>query len=152
MHKLVIPLSLAVLHVSYVFPSIPGLNKELLPWTCLHVVPVPWSQSCPLIESLFAVPQDPIDGKKLEPPMMIWIHKLRGFCPEEDLMGQHLSLSNLAFKILGVSRKVLKTLTYFICNNFVFHNFSNRLNYIVFSFSDCNHENIISNCRYLRCN
>jgi S-adenosylmethionine decarboxylase proenzyme len=57
----------------------------------------------PLIERLFAVPQEPATGEDtVEPPTMIWVHKLRGFRHEDDPLERHLGSSNLAYEILGV--------------------------------------------------
>jgi S-adenosylmethionine decarboxylase proenzyme len=67
----------------------------------------------PLIERLFAVPQEPVlldDGttEEVEPPTMIWVHKLRGFRHENDPLERHLGSSNLAYEILGVMDMDLK--------------------------------------------
>lgn len=64
----------------------------------------------PIIERLFAIRQDMDDQQQAEndtstdnePPIMIWVHKLRGFRPEDDATSRALGRSNLATEILEV--------------------------------------------------
>jgi S-adenosylmethionine decarboxylase proenzyme len=57
----------------------------------------------PIIERLFAVPDELVEGdQSSEPPTMIWVHKLRGFRPQDDATSKFLGLSDLATDLLGV--------------------------------------------------
>lgn len=83
----------------------------------------------PLIERLFAVPQEPeTEEDTVEPPTMIWVHKLRGFRHEDDPLERHLGSSNIAYEILGVmdmdmKKQVIITVQYLELPVISFHFF-----------------------------
>lgn len=71
----------------------------------------------PLIERLFAIPEEPTEDQSTEPPIMIWIHKLRGFRPQNDATSRFLGQSDLATDILGVMDLDMKKQVRFFFSN-----------------------------------
>jgi hypothetical protein len=87
----------------------------------------------PIIERLFAIPDEPIKGdQSSEPPTMIWVHKLRGFRPQDDATSKFLGQSDLATDLLGVMDLDMKKQVRFLITDV----FTPTFFYVLLKFTD----------------
>jgi S-adenosylmethionine decarboxylase proenzyme len=87
----------------------------------------------PIIERLFAIPDEPIKGdQSSEPTTMIWVHKLRGFRPQDDATSKFLGQSDLATDLLGVMDLDMKKQVRFLITDV----FTPTFFYVLLKFTD----------------